>query len=245
MRDATPPVLREFETWLSLFTDGEFPDRHRWKAWFCVAEYELEDFERVSALLRENDATGSFAFLGRDAEEQADIIETLDDDGHEITFHSHRHHAYGDLSYESAHDAITTGVGAIEDATGITPNGFFVPFRRLSEGAVRAVEDAGFEWVLGRTEHDVESVELVEPVGPFDTRLLEDHSPEEATNRLREKADAGEAPFLFHPPVLEYHDGWSAFEEWIAAVEPVSVGDQLDRGGTGIVLDCVRPVRVE
>jgi len=116
MTDASPAVLREFETWLSLFTDGELPERHRWKAWFCVAEYELADFERVSALLRENGATGSFAFLGRDAEEQAEIIETLDADGHEITFHSHRHHAYADLSYDTAHDAITTGMAAIEDA---------------------------------------------------------------------------------------------------------------------------------
>ncbi|MFB1062722.1 polysaccharide deacetylase family protein [Natrinema sp. H-ect4] len=245
MTDASPAVLREFETWLSLFTDGELPERHRWKAWFCVAEYELADFKRVSALLRENGATGSFAFLGRDAEEQAEIIETLDADGHEITFHSHRHHAYADLSYDTAHDAITTGMAAIEDATGISPSGFFVPFRRLSDGAVRAVEDVGFDWVLGRADRDLTDVELVEPVTPFDTRLLEEHPPAEATSRLRAKAEAGETPFLFHPPVLEYHEGLPALEDWIRAVEPVSVAEQIERGGTGIVLDCVRPVRVE
>lgn len=245
MRDASPPVLREFETWLSLFTDGELPECDRWKAWFCVAEYALEDFEQFSALLRENDATGSFAFLGRGAEKQADIIETIDADGHESTFHSHRHHAYADLSYDAAHDAITTGLSTIEDATGITPNGFFVPFRRLSDSAARAVEEVGFDWVFGRSERNLANVELVEPVAPFDTRLLEERSPTAATELLREKAAAGETPFLFHPPVLEYHEGLSAFEDWITAVEAISVAEQLERGGTGIVLDCVRPVRVD
>lgn len=137
-------MLREFETWLSLFTDGELPERYRWKTWFCVAEYELEDFERISTLLRENDSTDSFAFLDRDAEEQSDIIETLDADGHEITFHSDRYHAYTDLSYEQAHDAITMKTVAIEDATDITPKGFFVPFHRLNDGAIQAVEEVRF-----------------------------------------------------------------------------------------------------
>ncbi|MFO7927609.1 MAG: polysaccharide deacetylase family protein [Halobacteriota archaeon] len=245
MREAEIPTLREFETWLSLFTDGPIPDEHRWRAWFCVAEYELEDFEALSETLADNGASGSFAFLGRDADEQAEIIDTLDTEGHEIAFHSHRHHTYADLSYDDAHDAITTGLAAIEDATRITPTGFFVPFLKVSEGAVTAIEEVGFDWILGRPERDPDGVEVLDPVTPFDTRRLENDDPEEAMAQLRSEADDGEAPFLFHPPVVEYHDGLDAFGEWIAAVEPVSVADQLATGGTGVVLDCVRPVRIQ
>ena len=75
-------------------------------------------------------------------------------------------------------------------------------------------------------------------------KLLEEHPPAEVTSRLRAKADAGETPFLFHPPVLEYYEGLQALEEWIRA-ESVSVAEQIEWGRTGIVLDCVRPVRVE
>lgn len=245
MQPADDATLREFETWLSLLTDGELPERHKWKAWFCVAEYEQPDFEAVSAMLRENDASGSFVFLGRDAEEQAESMEMLDADGHEIAFHSHRHHTYADLSYDDAHDAITTGLAAIEDATGLSPDGFFAPFLDLSDGTVQVIEEVGFDWVLGRTDNEPDGIEITPPVIPFDTALLEDHSPSTMMAQLREKADAGESPFLFHPPVLEYEDGMDAFEEWVQAVEPVTVAEQLSSGGTGMVLDCVRPVRIE
>ncbi|MFO7927291.1 MAG: polysaccharide deacetylase family protein [Halobacteriota archaeon] len=244
MRKAETPTVREFETWLSLFTDGELPEKDRWKAWFCVAEYELEDFEAQSAMLTDNDASGSFAFLGRDADEHAAIIETLDADGHEIAFHSHRHHTYADLSYDDAHDAITTGLAAIEDATGVSPDGFFVPFLTLSEGSVRSIEDVGFEWVLGSADRASDSVDIRPPVTPFDIALLPESPPEDVMAKLRENAN-GDSPFLFHPPVVEYHDGIGAFEEWIAAVEPVSVAEQFETGGTGVVLDCVRPVRID
>lgn len=245
MRQAETPVLREFETWLSLFTDGPLPEEYRWRAWFCVASYERPDFEALSEAFGDADSSGSFAFLGRDADEQAPIIESLDSTGHEIAFHSHRHHTYAELSYDDAHDAITTGMEAIENATGVTPTGFFVPFLRLSDGAVRAVEEVGFEWILARPERDPEGVEVLDPVTPLDTRRMESQTPEDAMADLRSEADAGDAPFLFHPPVVEYHDGMDAFEAWVEAVRPVSVSEQLASGGTGIVLDCVRPVRIE
>lgn len=171
-----------------MLTDRSLPERHEWKAWFCVAEYERSDFENLSTTLRENDSSGSFAFLGRDAHEQAEIIEALDDDGHEIAFHSHRHHTYGDLSYDEAYDEITTGLAAIEDATGVSPDGFFIPFFELSDDSLRAIEEVGFEWVLGVGDRDLNGVEI--------------------------------------------H-------------EPVSGADQLQSDETGVVLDCVRPGRVD
>lgn len=244
MREATIPTLREFETWLSLFTDGPLPESDRWKAWFCVAEYERGDFEAQAALLTDNDASGSFAFLGRDADTQAEIIEFLEAAGHEIAFHSHRHHTYADLSYDDAHEAITTGMAAIEDATSVTPEGFFVPFLELSEGSVEAIEDVGFDWVLGSSERKSDEVDIRPPVTPFDIALLPEHPPKDVMDTLQADAD-GDRPFLFHPPVVEYFDGLDAFEQWIGEVEPVSVADQFDDGGTGVVLDCVRPVRID
>lgn len=245
MREADPATLREFETWLRLFTGGDLPDRHEWKAWFCVAEYERADFASLADTLTDADSAGSFAFLGRDIADQAESINLVDEAGHEIVLHSHRHHGYSDLSYDAAHEAIATGMAAIEDATGITPRGFFPPFLDLSRGAVKAVQEVGFDWVLGRAKTEPTGVELTEPVLPFDMPLLEEHSPDEAMARLRADAEEGAAPFLFHPPVIEFYDGMNAYKEWVSAVRPTTVADQLEHGGTGVVLDCVRPVRVE
>jgi hypothetical protein len=57
-------------------------------------------------------------------------------------------------------------------------------------------------------------------------------------------AESGGGPFLFHPPVVEYRNGMDAFEDWIRTVEPVAVGDGGGSDGPGVLLDCVRPVRV-
>ncbi|MFB6069634.1 MAG: polysaccharide deacetylase family protein [Halanaeroarchaeum sp.] len=245
MRNATTEQLREFETWLSLFTDGPIPETDEWKAWFCVAEYERADFDRIADLLGDADARGSFAFLGRDAADHAPIMRALDEAGHEVVFHSNRHHAYGDLSYEEAHDAITIGLAAFEAEADVRPDGFFAPFLDLSEGTVRAIEDVGFDWVLGRADEGPAGVDLLEPVIPFDTRLLPEHPPDAVMDRLRDEAADGNEPFLFHPPVVEYYDGLDAFASWIADVSPVTVREQLEGDGPGVVLDGIRPVRVE
>jgi len=237
--------LKEFETWLSLLTDRTHPERHEWKAWFCVAEYEKSDFKTMSSILREHNSSSNFAFLGRDATEHADIIKTLADNDHEIAFHSHRHHTYGDLSYEQAHDAISTGMSAIEEKTGITPNGFFVPFFELSEGSVEAIEDFGFDWILGSPNEPLNGVENLKPAWPLDTKRFEEDTAPDVMNQFEEEAKAENGPFLFHPPVIEYRNGMEEFVEWIQSVQPVSIAEKLQSGGTGMILDCVRPVSID
>jgi peptidoglycan/xylan/chitin deacetylase (PgdA/CDA1 family) len=240
-----PQKLAEFETWMSLLTDRSLPEQDKWKAWFCVAEYEQPDFQLISSMLHEHNATGSFAFLGRDVEAQAEIIKELHDDGHEIVFHSHRHHTYADLSYEEAHDAITTGLEAFESETSITPSGFFVPFFEMSDGALQAIEEFDFDWVLGKSNKQLSGISIQDPAWPLDTKRFETQTVEETMDEFREEAASEDGPFLFHPPVIEYHDGLDAFANWIRDVNPVVISDIENAGETGIILDCVRPVRVE
>ena len=39
--------------------------------------------------------------------------------------------------------------------------------------------------------------------------------------------------------------GTLLFESWLAAVSPVAISDHVDGAGPGLIVDCVRPVRVE
>jgi peptidoglycan/xylan/chitin deacetylase (PgdA/CDA1 family) len=172
-------------------------------------------------------------------------MQMLVDDGHEIAFHSHRHHTYADLSYETAYDAITTGVSAIENETGITPEGFFVPFFELSDGSIQAIEDFGFDWLLASTDQELSNVETREPAWPLDTKRFEEEPVSEVMEQFTREARSDEGPFLFHPPVIEYRNGIPSLEQWIDSIQPVSMTEQLQSGGTGIVLDCIQPVRVE
>lgn len=216
------------------------------RSYHILADYTNGDFEALSDTLLAADATGSVAFLGRDVEEQAPAIEAVDAAGHEVTLHGHRHVSFGDLPYETAYDDLSTGIAAIEDASGITPTGFFAPFKAVSDGTLRAAAELDIEWVLGAPEGDVPAgLTIVDSVYPHDTRLLEGGTPPgETFDRLADDAEAG-ATFLFHPNLIEYYGATAEFESWLGTVGPVrSVGEQVRDGGVGIVLDCLRPLKL-
>lgn len=246
MPEPSDRLLREAKAYLSFVAAADSDRAVDARSYHVTRHYDADDFAALSTLLARTESTGSVAFLGRDANDRAATIERLRADGHEIVLHGHRHVKFGSLSYDTAHDDLATGLAAIEDATGITPSGFFAPFKDVSEGSLRAAAELGFDWVLGtaRTDDVPKSIALVDSVYPHDTRLLEGgESPENTFETLRERADEGNV-FLFHPNMLEYYDAVEEFERWLEAVNAVSVGDQRRDGGVGIVLDCLRPLNI-
>lgn len=253
MRDVTRERRREVETWFEFVASvNESYDTEAGRgraiaarAYHVLGEFEDEDYHHLSSVLLDAGASGSFVFLGRDIDEQASIIERLDEDGHEVALHGNRHVSWSALDYDTAYEYLVRGFDAIVDATGVIPRGFFAPLKDLSAGTLRAVTDLDFDWVLGRTNEGVPSeVTLVDSVYPHDNRLLERGlSPQDAFERFRNLADGG-ATFLYHPNMIEYHDANEAFEDWIRDIRPTSVREQLNGSGVGMVLDCVRPFKV-
>ena len=238
---------REVRAYFSFVSTAETDRAIDARTYHVLREYDDGDFERVLGTIEDAGASASVAFLGRDAEERAGITSAVDRRGHEVVCHGHRHVKFGDLSYETARDDLSTAVAAIEDASGVTPTGFFAPFKETSEGTLRAAADLGFEWVLGSADEEMvpDEITLVDSVYPHDTRLLEGGaSPEETFAQLSEAAESG-ATFLFHPNMLEYYDATEEFAAWLESVEPVSVSQQLADGeGVSIVLDCLSPMRI-
>lgn len=239
---------REVEAFLSFVAGAETERAVKARSYHILATFEQADFRQVSGLFTDADATASVAFLGRDVDDQAESIEMVHDHGHEVVLHGHRHVKFGGLSYETAHDDLSRGMSAIEDATTITPTGFFAPFKAVSEGTLDAASELGLEWVLGKPDDGAsvpDDIELVDSVYPHDSRLLEGgESPQATFDTLEDAAAPGET-FLFHPNLVEYYDAMDEFAAWIESVEPVSVTTQLSDGGTGVVLDCLRPLRIE
>lgn len=245
MEDVSDIRLREMETFLSLVSGYETDREISARAFHDLSEYLHGDFIQLSALLLETGSTASFAFLGRDVDRQARTIERLHRDGHEIVLHGHRHTRFDDLDYDTAYSDLSRGLTAIENGTGITPTGFFPPYKRASEGTVRAAADLGLEWILAETGAEPPAdVAITEWVSPHDTVCLHrGDTPRETFEHLRSEAAPGTS-FLFHPNVLEYYDAIDEFERWIREVEPVSVGERLAGGGVGVLFDCVLALRV-
>jgi hypothetical protein len=246
MKDVSEHRRREVKTYFDVIARGGSDRLIEARSFHNLGEYTAADFDRVSSLLSSADTTGSFAFLGRDADRYAGAIENLAAEGHEIVLHGHRHVAAKDASYEFAHENLSRGLDAIEDATGSRPRGYFAPLQELSQGALDAAADLDFEWVLGTTDGSLPAdLTLVDPHHPYDLVMLNrGDSPAETFATIEDGTESGEA-FLFHPNMLEYYDAMGQFESWIAETRPVCIDTLVNDGGVGVLLDAMRPLRIE
>lgn len=240
---------REVEAFLSFVSNADTERAIRARSFHVLGHFAPDDFRALSDDVRSHGATASFAFLGRDAEEQGAAIADVHSAGHEVVIHGHRHVSFGDLDYDTAYGDLERGMNAIEYYSGVTPSGFFAPFKDVSEGTIEAAADLGLDWILGAPVDDFDGspdLTLVDSVYPHDTRLLEDGvAPGDAFDELRESAHDG-ANFLFHPNLLDYYDATEEFDAWVESVEPMSVGDTVEaEAGVGMVLDCQRPLLIE
>jgi peptidoglycan/xylan/chitin deacetylase (PgdA/CDA1 family) len=248
MQDVSELERREVETYFGVIARGGSERRLRARSYHCLGEFDDGDYERLARTLRDADATSSFSFLGRDAERYAGTIERLDDAGHEIVLHGHRHVACADVPYDLAHENLSRGLDAIEDAAGVTPRGFIAPGQAVNAATLRAVAELGIDWVLGRTDAGIpEGVDFHEPAHPYDLILLnEGAGPAGTFDRLREQTGPGVA-HLVHPNMLDYYDASEEFAAWLAETSPVTVGTLLagESEGVGLVCDAMRPLRIE
>lgn len=246
MEDVSELRRREVRTYFDVIARGGSERLLDARSFHNLGEWEHEDYERLSGALLAADATASFSFLGRDAERYAGTIESLDADGHEVVLHGYRHVACADVDHGLAHRNLSRGLDAIEDAAGVTPRGFIAPRQEVNAATLRAVEELGMEWVLGRTDAAVpDGLDFREPAHPYDLILLnEGADPSGAFERIREQTKRG-AALLFHPNMLEYYDALDEFEAWIEGTSPVPVGTLFEDGGVGMINDAMRPLRVE
>jgi len=246
MEDVSELRRREVKTYFDVIGRGGSERLLRARSFHNLGEWERADYERLSGTLLEAGATSSFSFLGRDAERYAGTVEALVDDGHGIVLHGHRHVACADVGYDLAHENLSRGLDAIEDAAGVTPRGFIAPRQEVNAATLRVVEELGMEWVLGRTDAEIPpGIDFREPVHPYDLILLnEGADPSAAFDRIRDQTEPG-AALLFHPNMLEYYDALGEFEAWIAETSPVSVGTLFEEGGVGVINDAMRPLRIE
>ena len=245
MLDVSELRQREVRTYFDVIARGGSDRRLRARSFHNLGEWEHEDYERLSSTLFDANATSSFSFLGREAERYADTIELLDDAGHEIVLHGHRHVACADIEYDLVHENLSRGMRAIEECTGVTPRGFIAPGQEVNAATLQVVEELDLGWVLGRTDAPIpDGVDFAPLSHPYDLLFLNEGANPSATfDRIREQTRPG-AALLFHPNMLEYYDALDVFDEWIAETQPVSIGTLFERGGVGMINDAMRPLRI-
>ena len=237
---------RETETYLRVVAERGPDADVAGFAFHNLGVYDEADFATLSDVLVGADAGASFAFLGRDADEQAGIVESVRADGHDVVLHGQRHVACHDLPRSLARENVDRGLAAIEATSGVTPSGFFAPLQTMNAETLEALADAGFEWAAGHADVAVpDGLELVEIEPLVDFELLTGGTdPDEAFDALTERAETG-GVFLMHPNVIEFYDATPAFEAWIDEHRPKPVNRWIEEGGVGLLVDAVRPLRIE
>lgn len=245
MDDVAALRRREVETYFGVIARGGSERLLKARSFHNLGEWDHDDYVGLSTTMLDAGATGSFSFLGRDAERYAETIAHLDGAGHEIVLHGHRHVECATIDYELAHENLSRGMDAIEDAAGITPAGFIAPRQEVNAATLRVVDELDLEWVLGRTDAEVpDGLAFHEPEHPYDLIILNRGAdPATTFERIREQATDGSA-LLFHPNMLEYYDGLDEYESWLEATKPVTIGRLIEAGGVGIINDAMRPLRI-
>jgi len=246
MRDVLPLRQREVETYFEVVAERGADLGVEAFSFHNLGVYAGPDFAALSDVLQGSEASATFAFLGRDADEQAEVIGALDDADHEVALHGQRHVACGDLPERLAHENVDTGLASIEAASGVRPTTFFAPLQSMNAATMAALVEAGFDRAVGQavTEPPGElTVVEPEPVVDFEL-LMAGVSPEQVFERLSEQAATG-GVFLFHPNLVEHFEATDAFHTWIDDFQPTTVAEWVEEGGVGLLVDAVRPLKIE
>lgn len=256
MQEPDRMQMSELELWFEYVVSGvqdlddpeEIDHRINNRAWFCGIEFEPSDFYTITDMFESHESSAGIAVLGREAEAYAETISDLERRGFEIVFHGHRHHKFENLSYEKAHDYLSVGLDAIEDATQIVPDGMFVPMSDASQGTVDALAELGFEWMVGRAAgaEVPDELTIVTPQSPYDDLLFEQGYPAKKVFEKYPADSRSTHTYIIHPPYQMHYDALNAFEDWIEEVQPVNVSKQLATGtGTSVILDCFSPFSIQ
>lgn len=105
--------------------------------------------ERVLDILDRHDVRATFFVVGEVARSHPELVARLADDGHELATHGHTHTPLFDLDSERFGSELDRSVAAIEDATGITVDGFRAPnfsLTRKTTWALDVLTDRGFAY---------------------------------------------------------------------------------------------------
>jgi peptidoglycan/xylan/chitin deacetylase (PgdA/CDA1 family) len=177
---------REVKTYVDVIAGRESERLLRPRSFHNLGEWGHGDYTQLSEALLDANATSSFSFLGRDAEHFAETIELLNDTGHEVVLHGHRHVACADSDYDLAHENLSHGLSAVEDAASVTPRGVIAPRQEVNAVTLRVVDEPGMEWVLGRADSEISpGIDSREPVHPYDLIILnEGAGPGETFDRI-------------------------------------------------------------
>ena len=152
----------------------------------------------ILSTLRRHDVKATFFVLGQRAEKLPDVLQQIDEAGHEIGNHGWTHTSLRSLFPEQIEQEVDDTNAVVEAATGKQPALFRPPFGRYPPSAVPLVAERGMSFVLWNADsrdwdHNADTDAIVERVldeaRPGAIILL--HDSQDATARALDRILTG------------------------------------------------------
>jgi peptidoglycan/xylan/chitin deacetylase (PgdA/CDA1 family) len=135
-------VLLTFDFDAELMWKATYPDT---PAYQSRGQYGARvGLPRILDLLNLFSLPATFFVPGANAEKYPELVERIDDAGHEIGHHGYLHEYPASLTLDEGREVIRKGIIALEKVTGQQPKGYRSPAWDLSHDSLQLFEEFGF-----------------------------------------------------------------------------------------------------
>ena len=112
-----------------------------------------ETVNEVLDILKEKDVKATFFIMGQYAEQFPEIVERINEEGHEIACHSYSHPRFTRISYDEKKEEIEKCVKVLEDITNKKIEGFRAPYHLIGKETIRILKDFNFSYDASQIQH--------------------------------------------------------------------------------------------
>ena len=118
-------------------------------SWEEFPHHVVDNTSRLLDLLAEHDVLGTFFVLGWVADRYPKLVARISEAGHELASHSYWHRLVYELTPDEFREDLRRSKQSIEDAAGVTVNGYRAPSFSITQRSVWALDvlcEEGFTW---------------------------------------------------------------------------------------------------
>jgi peptidoglycan/xylan/chitin deacetylase (PgdA/CDA1 family) len=138
------------------FWQGMFEGTEKRPKTLSMGDYGIKrGLDRVLAVLKAHEVTGTFFVPGVIAERHPDAVEKILKDEHEIAFHGYTHRPMQTLCAEEICEEFEKGTDILKKMTGYHPAGFRAPEGEVTEEAFRMAEEFGYLYSSSLYDYDM------------------------------------------------------------------------------------------
>jgi len=135
---------------------------------YAISQTEYDPFgvRRIFRILADADVSATFCWVGKEAQERPELVESAAGQGHEIALHSWDHRYYHDLSADEQRSDMVRTSETLAGITGTKPVGHKTAGWRYTADTHAICQELGLRWVMDIPRGDAPSLLAPDPAKP-------------------------------------------------------------------------------